>query len=273
MPQLVVGDEAGRLSEGLSLTLTSCWRHAKVLLLGDPFQFGPVSSTINANFDRTTGYGDIRISYRDIFGPQRAVSHLSRMHHADVLDMYLTKSRRSEGISQMFAVHNFYSGRIELVHPKNTRHTAVTRKAFAELFDCESLSSDSYFLDLSGANEQKPGTTYYNMESAYLVISLLRWIALQNFANVQDQRDSIPQKEIRKATIMVITPYKEQCARLRMLLNSMSNFEICKALVNIRLVDKSAGHQATIVIYDLVRPTGVGFTGETPRHNVATTRS
>ncbi|KAG6026555.1 hypothetical protein E4U41_001250 [Claviceps citrina] len=175
-PQLVIGDEAGRLSEGLSMTLTSCWANACVLFVGDPFQFGPVSSTLKANFERT-GPEDTIISYRDVFGPQRAISLLYRMHNADVLDIYLTKS----------------------------------------------------------SEERKSGTTYYNMGSAFLVISLLRWIALQNFANVEDQRNNLPEAGIRKASILVITPYKGQQTRLRMLLEEMSHFEICKDLVDIRL--------------------------------------
>lgn len=272
-PGVVVGDEAGRMTEGLTLILTSCWPKAAVFLVGDPFQFGPVSTTLRGDFEITAGPHAFVHSYRDVFGPQRTVSLLARMDKAGVVDICLEKTWRSEGDCQVLAANDFYSGRMTLVNENKRDVSNLVANAFSSLFSSPAAKGCSVFVDLKQSQEEKVGTTFYNHASAQAVMGFVAWIARQNFPNCVDLRQAVPADKVRKARIMVITPYTAQRMLLRELLRKVSDTEVHHGSVDIRLVDESVGHEAEIVIYDMVRSVATGFTDNRHRLNVAVSRA
>ncbi|KAG5941964.1 hypothetical protein E4U53_007311 [Claviceps sorghi] len=270
-PGLVIGDEAGRMTEAMSLILTSCWPKAAVVFTGDPLQFGPMSATFKGGFDITASQG--RFIYRDIFGPQRTVSLLSRADSKGMTDILLSDSYRAEGDCQLLAVTNFYSGRMNVVFQHSTAQSTKWKDCLYHLIG-RRPSVCSMFVDMPDVNEERTATTFVNLSSAKLVVNLARWIALQNMPRCTDLRGSgVESTKVRKATICVMTPYKAQKAYLAELFRAVAPTEIHRQSLDIRLVDESAGFEADFVIYDLVRTSAVGFTDDRLRNNVAVTRA
>ncbi|RKL27005.1 hypothetical protein BFJ72_g13439 [Fusarium proliferatum] len=95
------------------------------------------------------------------------------------------------------------------------------------------------------------GTSYYNEGYANFVIQLT----------------------IQRASVLILTPYKEQKRLYDLLLRQLTEAEVPKDLVEVRTVDDSPSHEAGVVILDLVRTVKKGFINNAPRMNVATTRA
>lgn len=271
-PGLVIGDEAGRMTEALSLVLTSAWPKAAVIFAGDPYQFGPVSNTYRGNIDVVAGPKSERFIYKDVFGPQRTYSLLARADAKGMSDIVLSDSYRSEGDCQVFAARKFYHGRMDIVHRNREIHSDVVKSRLSTLLG-HTPNVCSIFIDMPDAQEQKVGLTYSNESSARLSIALALWVAQQNFGLCTDLRDEKPEQEVRKATICVMTPYKAQKQHLEYAWQKVSPVEVHRESIDIRLVDEAAGHEADFVIYDMVRTTSTGFTDDRLRNNVAVTRA
>ncbi|KAI1062102.1 hypothetical protein LB506_009789 [Fusarium annulatum] len=77
----------------------------------------------------------------------------------------------------------------------------------------------------------------------------------------------------RRASVLILTPYKEQKRLYNLLLRQLTEAEVPKDLVEVRTVDDSPSHEAGVVILDLVRTVKKGFINNAPRMNVATTRA
>ncbi|KLP18705.1 hypothetical protein CEK26_008549 [Fusarium fujikuroi] len=77
----------------------------------------------------------------------------------------------------------------------------------------------------------------------------------------------------RRASVLILTPYKEQKRLYDLLLRQLTEAEVPKDLVEVRTVDDSPSHEADVVILDLARTVKKGFVNEAPRMNVATTRA
>ncbi|CZR43050.1 uncharacterized protein FPRO_08034 [Fusarium proliferatum ET1] len=77
----------------------------------------------------------------------------------------------------------------------------------------------------------------------------------------------------RRASVLILTPYKEQKRLYDLLLRQLTEAEVPKDLVEVRTVDDSPSHEAGVVILDLVRTVKKGFINNAPRMNVATTRA
>ncbi|QPG94710.1 hypothetical protein C2857_006791 [Epichloe festucae Fl1] len=140
------------------------------LMVGDPFQFGPVSTTLRGNFAITAGQhacknpeglpprahfvGPVH-SASQCFGPPSSRHVWSSAHrqplleinvhdtyalvhrHRDVfgvVDIYLEKSWRSEGDYQVPAATDSYQGRMALVNERKKDVSNLVENAFSSFF-------------------------------------------------------------------------------------------------------------------------------------------
>ncbi|KAF5703994.1 hypothetical protein FMUND_12753 [Fusarium mundagurra] len=116
------------------------------------------------------------------------------------------------------------------------------------------------------SEESKNGSCFVNRANAHLAVQLV--VQLYRDAALVDARDFS-----KRASVLILTPYKGQRRVYDLLLKQLTKAEVPKTLVEVRTVDDSPSHEADVVILDLVRTVKKGFIHEAPRMNVATTRA
>ncbi|KAF5615140.1 hypothetical protein F52700_13529 [Fusarium sp. NRRL 52700] len=120
------------------------------------------------------------------------------------------------------------------------------------------IRPDNTEVSKSGSSVSSPANANFAVK---LVVQLYRDAALV------DARDFS-----ERATVLILTPYKEQKYTYELLLRQLTKAEVPKDLVEVRTVDDSPSHEADVIIFDLVRTVKKGFINESPRMNVAMTR-
>ncbi|KAF5639095.1 hypothetical protein F25303_7461 [Fusarium sp. NRRL 25303] len=118
------------------------------------------------------------------------------------------------------------------------------------------------------AEESKGGNSISNPANAKANFTVQLVVQLYRDAAFVDARDFS-----KRASVLILTPYKEQKRLYDFLLRQLTRTEVPEDLVEVRTVDDSPSHEADVVILDLVRTVKKSFINEAPRVNVATTRA
>ncbi|PNP79694.1 hypothetical protein FNYG_07040 [Fusarium nygamai] len=116
------------------------------------------------------------------------------------------------------------------------------------------------------SEESKSGNCFANRANVHFAVQLV--VQLYRDAALVDARDFS-----KRASVLILTPYKGQRRVYDLLLKQLTEAEVPKTLVEVRTVDDSPSHEADVVILDLVRTVKKGFIREAPRMNAATTRA
>lgn len=243
-------DEAAQSSEPEAMVPLSglCGRDTVVVLAGDPMQLGPVV------FCKQAGTDGLGTSYL-----QRLLCDFEHYHSED--PNYVTKLLRNyrchpailELPSQLF-----YGG--ELIACKGDEVPSV--------YDCIGLPNKSFpvlFIGIQGCDEREGNNpSWFNRIEASKVVNIIRTLT----------RDG----DVREADIGVITPYRQQVAKIK---RALETFEMPDLRVG--SVEQFQGQEREVIIISTVRSTvkhnevdkffNLGFLTNYRRFNVAITRA
>uniref|UniRef100_A0A0D2XN87 CCHC-type domain-containing protein n=1 Tax=Fusarium oxysporum (strain Fo5176) TaxID=660025 RepID=A0A0D2XN87_FUSOF len=190
VPQLIVVDEAARLTENLSLVLQAQWQSAFSVYISDTQQFPPIGLTVEQR------------DFKAVFSYQRQIS---------------------------------------LFYPSRKFHDWVQKK-FTR-WDCLSATLLSR---PDNSEETKSGNSFSNPADANFAVQLI--VQLYQAAGIVEACDFS-----RRASILILTPYKAQRRMYDLLLLELTEAEVPKTLVEVRTIDNSPSHEANIIILDWER--------------------
>ncbi|CAN6307934.1 unnamed protein product [Urochloa humidicola] len=242
-------DEAGQASEPEAMVPLSglCGRDTVVVLAGDPMQLGPVVYCKQADMD---GLG---ISYL-----QRLLSDFEQYQTRN--PNYVTKlvkNYRCHPAILELPSELFYGG--ELIACKEDEESA---------YDCIGLPNKSFpvlFVGIQGCDERE-GTnpSWFNRIEVSKVVSIIRNLTRGG--------------AVSEADIGVITPYRQQVAKIK---KALETFEMPDLKVG--SVEQFQGQEREVIIISTVRSTvkhnefdkffNLGFLSNYKRFNVAITRA
>ncbi|KAG5806898.1 hypothetical protein H9Q74_010168 [Fusarium xylarioides] len=118
------------------------------------------------------------------------------------------------------------------------------------------------------AEESKSGNSVSNSANANANFAVQLVVQLYRDAAPVDAHDFS-----KRASVLILTAYKEQKRLHNLLLQQLTEAEVPKDLVEVRNVNDSPSHEADVIILDLVCTLKGGFIKEAPRMNVGMTRA
>ncbi|KAH7162187.1 P-loop containing nucleoside triphosphate hydrolase protein [Dactylonectria estremocensis] len=258
-PDLLVIDEAGKMSEASVFMPIAAFPEAPCFILGDP---KPVKWTGNAS----DGDGD------GLYGKQRKISLLDRLDAANAFNITLTTNWRSHGTVAEYAQLNIYQG-MTMGHKRSQATKEMHR--YMQTLGSASVEGTSMFIDVQNGSEERTGTSYSNPTNALIVrelaVQLFRDAPLRNMNDFAHQRRHDRTHPVRRGTIMILTAYANQKRYYETILDAISPAEIPEGHLSVRTIDSSDSAEADIVIVDLVRTSRPGFIIDPQRVAVITT--
>ncbi|KAF5546057.1 hypothetical protein FPHYL_10580 [Fusarium phyllophilum] len=118
------------------------------------------------------------------------------------------------------------------------------------------------------AEESKSGNSVSNSANANANFAVQLVVQLYRDAAPVDAHDFS-----KRASVLILTAYKEQKRLHNLLLQQLTEAEVPKDLVEVRNVNDSPSHEADVIILDLVRTLKGDFIKEAPRMNVGMARA
>ncbi|KAG7426786.1 Protein ZGRF1 [Fusarium oxysporum f. sp. raphani] len=224
VPQLIVVDEAARLTENLSLVLQAQWQSAFSVYISDTQQFPPIGLTVEQR------------DFKTVFSYQRQISLFHRMENGGRI-LARTRQRRLVGSDHVLC-RKFH----DWVQKKFTRWGCL---------------SATLLIRPDNSEETKSGNSFSNPANANFAVQLI--VQLYQAAGIVEACDFS-----RRASIIILTPYKAQRRMYDLLLLELTEAEVPKTLVEVRTIDDSPSHEANIIILDwrdVLRPPRVDFSG------------
>lgn len=262
VPDLIVVDEVGRLTEAAALIPTSKYPTAACLFVGDPRQSGP--------FITTQGH-----DVRHLFGKQRQVTLIERALFSDQVDITLRKNRRCHDTAGEWCRDEYYNTTMS-IHYGRSQSTKKVRE-YLQRFTSKALETANLWIEVEGSKECQIGTSFVNPIQARFVVELVAQIISNGpLVNMQDvlRFKSDPSHRIRKGSVMILAAYAQQKAEYQRLLAELSPAEFPPGMLSVRTIDDSQSQQASLVVIDLVRSEkNAGFINDPARLAVAMSRA
>ncbi|PHH73247.1 hypothetical protein CDD80_3938 [Ophiocordyceps camponoti-rufipedis] len=265
--QLVIVDEAARMSESQALIPLAFLKQASCIFVGDPRQFGPTSLLADAR------------GFHNVFSLQRRVSLLHRACATENADGALVYFYSCHGNIAEWAQDYVYKTSGSIIHEANALtdmmktflNRLVTPPGFKRKYpiytNCAWLSIETMF-------EDTVGTSFVNHDQARFVVQLAKQLFVEGpVADVSDFLARGLQPDTAMGTVMIVCGYAQQKAVYQGLIAAIPASQIPPGRLTVRTIDDSQGHEASVVIVDLVRTESCGFLNDTTRLVVATTRA
>ncbi|EEY21669.1 BIP4 [Verticillium alfalfae VaMs.102] len=261
--RFLVVDEAARMTESSFWIPIAAFGGCPTLVIGDTRQFGPVSKNSQARGS----------SWRSTFGRQHCMSILTRASWAAITELPLTINRRNHGQIAQFVKNVVYNK--EMVIPLSVEQHALVPQFilfFNSLF-CHMVSpceegdlptANSWVIDLQEGVESAIGTSFSNLASSNFTLELVRRIFAQNLPSLHGNG---------RASILIVAPYTAMVNDINAALDTQSDRNIVRSLVSARTIDSSMSFEADVVIALHVRSSKLGFTGDSKRVAVMTSRA
>ncbi|GKU20154.1 unnamed protein product [Fusarium langsethiae] len=127
----------------------------------------------------------------------------------------------------------------------------------------------SVFIEVPEATEVRVGTSYTNPATARfadsLAVQIYRDGKIPNAKDAEALQEGDNDIKIRRGTILIVTPYLSQKSDISFLLSRVTAVELPSGLVEVRTVDSSLSHSASVVIADVVRTGRRDFTDDADR--------
>ncbi|PFH62962.1 hypothetical protein XA68_10713 [Ophiocordyceps unilateralis] len=274
---LIVVDEAGRMTETQAIIPIAFLPDAACIYVGDPRQFGPVQPIFADG------------TFSTVFARQRAQSLIHRAFQAGAIDGILTTNFRCHGHIAAY-VKTYHYGKTMHIHFKHHQLTDQIRTWMGTLHhgrqEDQHPSNDAnssptlpppsltncLWLNTYEATEHGVGTSFANVTQARLAVAVaIQFLQEGPASNVDDflRNEASP----RLGSVMILCPYASQRALYHGELAKIPASIAPPGLITVRTVDDSQSHEATFVILDLVRSTSHGFLNDRARLVVATTRA
>ncbi|KAF5989844.1 hypothetical protein FBULB1_526 [Fusarium bulbicola] len=239
VPQLIVVDEAARLTENPSLAPQAEWQSAFCIYIGDTQQFPPIALTVKQR------------DFKTVFSYQRQTSPFHRMGDAGRILARRSRNYRARVNAASWAQTMFYGGNMSIVHRNHSEASKKFHNWMEEKFKKFGCLSTTVMIRPDNAEELKTGNSYANPANANFAVQLV--VQLYRDAALVDARDFS-----KGASVLILTPYREQKRLFELLLRQLTKAEVPKA---------------DVVILDLVRTVKKSFISEAPRMSVSMTRA
>lgn len=257
---LIVVDEAGRLSENLSLISVSKCPHTPHLFIGDNEQFAPISLLSK---DPTV---------KDFFSPQRSLSLFKRIDTVGAMTATLRINHRAHGMVADWAANYLYNGELIIDNKTSSAAPLPMRKWLKKAVDKRKASSSVFVIEVAEAEEVPVGTSFANPVNARFGRELIAMVYRE--APLRDARDVINGVDpARFGSTLVIVGYSAQKNEWDGVMRELSPAEVPLDRVEVRTIDDSPSHEADLVICDLTRTEKPGFLKERERLAVLATRA
>ncbi|EWZ37539.1 hypothetical protein FOZG_09528 [Fusarium oxysporum Fo47] len=254
VPQLIVVDEAARLTETLSLALQAQWPAAFSIYIGDTQQFPPIGLTVGQR------------DFKAVFSYQRQISLFHRMENAGRILARLRRNYRARVNAVSWAQTMFYGDNMTVVHRTHCEASRKFHDWVQEKFRRWNCLSTTLLIRPDNSEETKSGNSFSNPANANFAVQLV--VQLYRATGIVDARDFS-----RRASVLILTPYKAQRRMYDLLLLELTEAEVPKTLVEVRTIDDSPSHEADIIILDWVRTVKKGFIADSHRMAVALSRA
>ncbi|KAF5530545.1 hypothetical protein FMEXI_13483 [Fusarium mexicanum] len=195
-----------------------------------------------------------------VFSYQRQTSLFHRMEDAGRILARRSRNYRARVNAASWAQTMFYGGNMSIVHRNHSEASKKFHNWMEEKFKKFGCLSTTVMIRPDNAEELKTGNSYANPANANFAVQLV--VQLYRDAALVDARDFS-----KGASVLILTPYREQKRLYELLLRQLTKAEVPKDLVEVRTDDDSPSHEADFVILDLVRTVKKGFSSEAPRMN------
>jgi hypothetical protein len=262
-PGMIVCDEACRATEISTLSLLAFYDPKVWIYIGDHKQLRPIVFTADHGSKANNGSYD-ESKFNNPFQKQLLLSFMHRMVTIGHPVNFLAEQHRLEGGSSLVPSKMFYNGRVVDAHKRMDANPAVlATRAFTQGLGLEN-GGNMIMLAVHKSKSSKAEGSYSwtNLDHILAVMRIIKYA-------LDDQ--TLINKAGRPMTVTVTAMYKAQVA----LYIEHIEKEFCdeaRQRVTIRTVDGMQGYEDDIVILDIVRSHGVGFTGQRNRLTVALTR-
>ncbi|KJZ74047.1 hypothetical protein HIM_06496 [Hirsutella minnesotensis 3608] len=247
-PNLIMVDEAGRMTEASALIPLSKYPTAYCLFMGDIEPANPSGEA------------------EDLEGPggnQRGRSIMDLVASTGAVSTEMTKNYRCHGSVGNFVRDRFYKGKMEIVN----EHSGMSR-SIGEFFSDlsirpgnEDIRGQLVIIEAKGSKQRAADKSYINDANVNVALQLIRQLFQTcKFPNVDDKIKSQAEKDVRvrRGSILIVVAYSAQKAEYEHRIAQLSVAEYPPGHLSVRTIDDSPGCEAEIVIVDFVR------TGESP---------
>ncbi|KAF5659279.1 hypothetical protein FCIRC_12561 [Fusarium circinatum] len=191
VPQLIVVDEAARLTEKLSLAPQAEWQSAFCIYIGDTQQFPPIALTVKQR------------DFKAIFSYQRQTSPFHRIGDAGRILARRSRNYRARVNAASWAQTMFYGGNMSIVHRNHSEASKEFHNWMEEKFKKFGCLSTTVIIRPDNAEELKTGNSYANPANANFAVQLV--VQLYRDAALVDAQDFS-----KRASVLILTPYREQ---------------------------------------------------------------
>ncbi|EGR28123.1 tRNA-splicing endonuclease positive effector-related, putative [Ichthyophthirius multifiliis] len=196
---------------------------------------------------QATTFGKNQLYKRSLF---------ERISQNQIEPYFLNKQYRMQPYLSLFPSQIFYKGNLK--DSKKVQKRPFLFKSFLN----ENYSH--FFIDIQFSKEIQNKSSFFNLEEAYLCISLVSEIISLL------EKNQFPSNNL---TIGVIAPYSQQVQCLKNLFRQQNWYLIYRKIIKIKTIDSFQGQEKDIIIFSTVRTSRIGFLQDEKRLNVALTRA
>ncbi|KAL2890997.1 Regulator of nonsense transcripts 1 -like protein [Ceratocystis lukuohia] len=266
-PDIVFMDEAPHARELTSLIPIAMHRPRVWIFTGDHRQTLPFVSNMGRNNQRKAK-GEVPIFLENPHVPQMQVSTMERVELLDGRVSSLMINHRAYGNLERLSSELFYASRmssgIGAVEHKASSSITRVREWLCRLGQLEKLDESRILVHIENSAQGSMGSSKFNPKHEnYALERIKELLADECFRNVKDPREA--------GRILVIAPYRAAIQNYMSKLKMLPRED--KERIDVRTIDSAQGHEADLVILDLVRTDGPGFLNDKHRMNVAITRA
>lgn len=242
--QVVIVDEAAQSTEPTTL-IPFLYNPQKIVLIGDPKQL-PATT----------------------FSPTSNVTKYNRSLFERILDnnlppYFLKIQYRMHPNIREFPSRAFYYNKLK-------DDDSISGRQFPAYLQFFNGHNNVQFIDIPFSRQKRVDKSYENQLEADIVIKILKRLSTGIYKQAPGDVVSIG----------VITPYKQQCKVIKLILRQLSDFQQLQKHVQINTVDSFQGQEKDIIIFSTVRASQsedaqnlIGFLQDERRMNVALTRA
>jgi AAA domain/Zinc knuckle len=259
-PVLMINDDSCRATELAVLALFAHYNALVYMFLGDPNQLGPVVLSAGREKD----FYDL--PYLNPFYLSAGKSFLERMMQCGHPVTMLIEQFRCHGGNAYFAIKSFYYGMVKDVNAQKAMLPAVEalRRYIQKILKLPKGSNlVLYAIQHSRSFRQTGGTSTENPDHVTAVLDLVD--------DLCDYKEFTSLDQTRPGTVTIAPMYRAQVSGYNKGLQRSKTID--RSRVKVRTIDGMQGYEDDVVIVDLTRAQGVGFTGQKNRFTVACTRA
>ncbi|PKS09190.1 hypothetical protein jhhlp_003804 [Lomentospora prolificans] len=260
-PDIIFLDEAPHARELTSLIPIAFFSPRAWVYTGDFRQTRPFV----ADAAHTSQKGTCML--QNPFAKQLTISTMERAERVGAPVKNLLINHRAYGALEKLASQLFYDGRMRSGIPfgRQFPSTVLRLQGYLENLARRKLASESRLVvDLIGSSEDRKMSSFYNEVHETWALKRVKEL-------LRDMKFRRVDKTNEPGSIMIIAPYRAAVANYRSLIRDLG--DQAKGRVEVRTIDTAQGHEADLVILDLVRTSKSGFLDDPHRLNVAITRA